>query len=279
MRQWVWSGNAAVEVLAFVQLPVGMAPGVDFAQGIDVDMSVDLRRFHPGVTEHFLHIPDVGSASVHVGGARVSPQMAGAGFVDAAALEEFFDPVPKVGWAEAGAVAAEEKRGLGGQVMEERSGPGEVALQPSGGAFSDRQHPAFSVFALPHDQRAGVGIVVPVVEIGHFRAPDAGGVEEFQNRAVAQAEGVGGVGDCEQKSDFVFVEGFWKRAGLFARQIEIGGWIGGNGPRAAEPSEKSAEATQPGDLSVDGEWLPAAARTAVKMEKSLIGLEVAADEG
>ena len=195
-----------------MQLPVGMASGVDFAQGIDVDMSVDLRRFHPGVTEHFLHIPDVGSASVHVGGARVSPQMAGAGFVDAAALEEFFDPVAKVGRAEAGAVPAEEKRGLGGQVMEERSEPGEVR-------------------------------------------------------------------DCEQKSDFVFVEGFWKRAGLFSRQIEIGGWIGGNGPRAAEPSEKSAEATQPGDLSVDGEWLLAAARTAVKMEKSLIGLEVAADEG
>jgi hypothetical protein len=33
-----------------------------------------------------------------------------------------------------------------------------------------------------------------VVEVGHFGAADAGGVEEFQDGAVAQAEGIGGVG-------------------------------------------------------------------------------------
>jgi len=33
-----------------------------------------------------------------------------------------------------------------------------------------------------------------VIELGHFGATDAGGVEEFKDRAVAQAEGVDRVG-------------------------------------------------------------------------------------
>jgi len=33
-----------------------------------------------------------------------------------------------------------------------------------------------------------------VVEVGHFGATDAGGVEKFQDGAVSQAEGVSGVG-------------------------------------------------------------------------------------
>jgi hypothetical protein len=38
--------------------------------------------------------------------------MTGAGFVDAAAFDEFFDPVAQVGGADARAVAAEEEGGL-----------------------------------------------------------------------------------------------------------------------------------------------------------------------
>ena len=105
-------GKLAVEVVRFVETAVGVAAAVDFAQGVDVDVGVDLGGIDALVAEHFLHVTDVGSAPVHVGGATVSPQMTGAGFVDAAAFEEFFDPVAKVGGADACAVAAEEEGGL-----------------------------------------------------------------------------------------------------------------------------------------------------------------------
>ena len=43
----------------------------------------------------------------------------------------------------------------------------------------------------------GGGIVVADVELAEFGAADAGGVEEFEHGAVAQAEGICGVGNCE----------------------------------------------------------------------------------
>ena len=118
-------------------------------------------------------------------------------------LQEALDPGAEVGRGDAGAVAAEEQRGFLRQVVEERAGLGEVAVEPGGGAFADGQQPAFAVLALAHEQGAGGGIVVAVVEVGHFGAADAGGVEEFEDGAVAQAEGVGGVGDGEQAVDFL----------------------------------------------------------------------------
>jgi hypothetical protein len=54
--------------VVLIQLAVRVAAGVDFAQGIDVDVGVDSRRFHAFVAEHFLHIPDVGTAAMHVRG-------------------------------------------------------------------------------------------------------------------------------------------------------------------------------------------------------------------
>ena len=52
------------------------------------------------------------------------------------------------------------------------------------------------------------GIVVAVVELGHLGAADAGGVEEFEDGAVAQTEGIGCVGTGEQAINFIRVQGF-----------------------------------------------------------------------
>lgn len=44
--------------------------------------------------------------------------MARAGFVDAAAAQQFFDPVAEVGGGDAGAVTAEEEGGFAGEMVE-----------------------------------------------------------------------------------------------------------------------------------------------------------------
>jgi hypothetical protein len=42
-----------------------VAAGVDFSQGVDVDVGVDLRGVDAFVAEHFLDVADVGPAAVH----------------------------------------------------------------------------------------------------------------------------------------------------------------------------------------------------------------------
>ena len=126
-------------------------------------------------------------------------------------------------------------------MVEEWAGLAKEAIEPSGGAFADGQHPALAVLALSDDEGAGGGLIVAVIEVGHFSAPDAGGVKEFEHGAVAQAEGIGRVGDGEQALDFIRGEGFRKVAGLFARQIEIGSGIGRDNTGAAEPGKEAAD--------------------------------------
>jgi hypothetical protein len=116
-----------------------------------------------------------------------------------------------------------------------------------------------------------------VIEVGHFGAADAGGVEEFQNGAVAQAEGVGWIGDGEQEVDFLFVKSFRELGGLFSWQVEIGGGVGGDDAGAAEPGEEAADAAEPGKLGVGDQRL-SAARTAVMVEEKLIAFEIGAGE-
>ncbi len=62
-----------------------MAAPMDLSEGFDVHVGVNLGGFHARMTEHFLHVADVGTAAMHVGGAGVAEEMAGASFVHAAA--------------------------------------------------------------------------------------------------------------------------------------------------------------------------------------------------
>jgi hypothetical protein len=102
------------------------------------------------------------------------------------------------------------------------------------------------------------------------------GVEEFEDGAVAQAEGIGGVGTGEEAGeeagDFFGGEGFGEVAGLFARQVEIGDGVGGDEAGAAEPSEEPADAAESGDLGVDDQRCAGPGRAVVAKVK-LIGLE------
>ena len=58
-----------MHVAVGTEFAVGVTAGVDFAQGFDVDVSIDLGRFHALVSPHFLDVTDVSPAAVHVGGA------------------------------------------------------------------------------------------------------------------------------------------------------------------------------------------------------------------
>ena len=76
--------------------------------------------------------------------------------------------VDRVG-GEASAVAGEEEGGFVREVVEERAGLGEEAVEPGGGAFADGQHAVLAVLALADEKGAGAGIVVVKSQIDAVR--------------------------------------------------------------------------------------------------------------
>ncbi len=124
--------------------------------------------------------------------------MAGAGFVDAAAIQQFFDPVAQIRWGDAGAVATEEEGGLIRKVGEEGPGFCEEFVHPRVRTCANWKAAKIPALAATDGEGVGGGIVVAEVELTEFGAADAGGVEEFKHGAVAQAEGLGGVGNGEK---------------------------------------------------------------------------------
>ena len=198
--------------------------------------------------------------------------MARAGLADAGFFQLFGHPVSQIGRAEAAAVSGKEHGGFRWQKVKQRAGLGQVTVQPPRGTLADGEQAAVAVFTLAHEQGEGGGIEVALVELGHFAAADAGGVEEFEDGAVAQAEGIVGVRKGEQTVDFLRREGFGKAASLLARQVEIGCRVGGNHSGAAKPGEEAPHASEPGEMGVDHQCL-LGARAAVVVEKKLIFLK------
>ena len=247
-------------------------------EDFDVYMGIDLGGFESGMAQHFLYKPDVRAIAVHVRGHRVAQQVAGTGFGDVGFFHLSGDPGAEIGGGDAGAVAAEEERGFVGQMIEERAGFGEEAVEPEGGPATDGQEAAFVVLAMADQQGVGGGVVVAGVELGHFGAPYAGGVEEFEDGAVAQAHGIGGVGQREEPVEFFRAEGFGEAAGLLAGQIEVGGGIGGEGAAATEPGEETPDAAEATELGVDPQWL-FGARRAVMVEVELISFDGGTGKG
>ena len=247
-------------------------------EDFDVYMGIDLSGFETGMAQHLLDMADVRAVAVHVRGHRMAQQMARARLGDTGLFHLIGDPGAEIGGGDAGAVAAEEQRGFVGQVVEERSGFGQEAVEPEGGAAPDGQETAFVVLAVANQQGVGGGIVVAGIELGHFGSADAGGVEEFEDGAVAQAHGIGGVGQREEPVEFFRAEGFGEAAGLLAGQIEVGGGIGGEGAAATEPGEETPDAAEATELGVDPQWL-FGARRAVMVEVELISFDGGTGKG
>ena len=67
-----------------------------------------------------------------------------------------------------------------------------------GGAFAYGEKSAFSAFAFADGEAVAGGIVVAEVELAELGAADAGGVEQFEHGAIAQAEGIVDVGEGEE---------------------------------------------------------------------------------
>ena len=79
----------------------------------------------------------------------------------------------------------------------------EKPIQPNRRPLPERHHPALASLALA-DQQGPVGrVVIATVEVRHFRAANARGVKQLEDRPVAQAERVRRVGDRHHPVDLI----------------------------------------------------------------------------
>ena len=147
-------------------------------------------------------------------------------------------------------------------MVEVRASFREEAAEPGCGTLADRHHATLPTLSLADHQDTGGRVVVAVIELAHLAAPDAGGVEEFKNGPVAEADGIGGVWDGEEAGDFLGAQAFGQLPTLLAGEVEIGGGIGGDDAGAAEPGEEAPDAPETGELGVDCQRF-ASARAAV----------------
>ena len=203
------------------------------------EVGVDLRGGDVGVAEEGLDGAEVGSALDHVGSAAVAELVGAGGGV--AGFDEAPDPTAAERLAALG--KEEARRGLAGE-------PGasvfQIGVESLDGSAAEGNDALLVAFAAD-ESAAGVEGEVGDAETGELGDAKAGGVEQFEDSAVAEGDGVGlgmAGGECgvlEHGVDFRDGEGFGKdlpRRGRF--QVESG--IAVDAFVEEEPAEEAAKA-------------------------------------
>src|SRR5205814_2322972 len=75
-----------------LELRCRMSGGVDLLELFDRHLRVELRRLDRGVSEHLLHVTDVGSSLEHQGGHRVTEEMTRTTLADLRGVDEARNP-------------------------------------------------------------------------------------------------------------------------------------------------------------------------------------------
>ena len=227
-----------------------MTVGMDAAEAFVADMGVDGRGIQPGVAQEFLDDTQVGTVIEQMGGAGMPQEVRTAMVGEADLIEVIPDEMAEVAGTERIAITSEKERSArvlrGEELAPDR---GEVALQPVVGHFTDWNHAGLLSLSLCHQQCPAIRAEVVQGQCCQLRAADAGGVEEFQNGPVPDANEIRGVRRLDQPDHRGLIQhhrevpsGRSSSAALFER-------IGRDGPAFAEKGEKTPDAA---DRSVDG---------------------------
>ena len=163
---------------------------------------VDLRGGDAGVSEHLLHLPQVGAAGQQVRGEAVPQRVradrggdAGRGCVF---LDQFPDRLPP----QPAAAPREEQPGRRGGCGRGKLGAllAEVLPNGIGRALAQRGEPLLAPFAVAGAE-ALLQVQIGQLEVRDLRRPAAGRVEQLQERPVPQIKGVDPLRRGEQPVD------------------------------------------------------------------------------
>src|SRR5690348_13002879 len=156
---------------AFSGLRARMRPVVHAPQVSWVDVAVDLRRRERAVAEQLLDRPEVGAAVEQVGGEGM-PEAMGVGndATERARVEA--------------ATARREEQGVVGSRREGGARLAEVAAEPDRRLLAERDDALLATLAAPDVDELLLEVDVSEVEAHGLGAPQPGGVDELDERAV-----------------------------------------------------------------------------------------------
>lgn len=193
------------------------------------------------MAEEFLDVAEVGVVFEQVRGAGVPPEVGGDFLFDARLAGVFFDDGSEAVFAEGVAEADGDEEGAGLEPAQHVGADGfEVGFEVAAGLAGEWDDAVFAAFAFADDGDFIVEVHVVDGEREDFLFSDAGGVEDFEDGAVAVAFERGRVGSLDDLAGFLRREDvLGKRIG-FAGELERGGGVVGDEPFDVKEREQAA---------------------------------------
>ena len=208
-------------------------------------MRVELGGGDVGVAEHLLQRAQVAAAREQVRGERVAQRvrahLAREPRRRGVALDDLVEALAR----QAAAAVVDEQPRLEAVADEPRPAAHEVDAERAGGLAADGHDPLLVALAAGA-QLAAVEVEVGELELDRLRRPQAAGVHQLEQGAVAQRGRLGAVGLGEQPGDLVAREHLGQLAGL-ARRLEQRGRVVLDQALAAQVAVEGAQA---GDLAL-----------------------------
>ena len=231
----------------------GMAAGVDGLELLDADLGVNGGGFQLLVAQKLLDETDVRPSFEQVDGRCVPHQMTASGAADVGGLEPFGNLTAQHIGVEGLAVTGQKEVRLLGVQQQARAHLVEIAGEPFQRAAADGYHAVLVTLALADVERLALAVQVGDMKAGQLAAADAGGIEGFQNGAVAEAEGITDVGDGEDGAGFAEAERLLGKVLFLAWQFKFRGRVGNEEVLFGEPGEEALEGAKAGTLGADPE--------------------------
>lgn len=248
----------------------GMGLLVDLPEAACRDVGVDLGRRDVCVTQHGLDVPKIGAALEHQCRHGMSEEVAGARLPDLGGVDVSVDQYRQPFGGEGTAVGGDEE--VGTVCSPEKGGPRgrEIALDPPGGSSAQWDHSVLSAFAQLDRDNAASEIQGGKFDIDHFLAAQAGGVENLEDRPVAEPEVCRGVRLAEDSFGFTGRQDRSGKAALAAWKNDAGGRVLSEPILLDGPAKEPEDIREPVIPGESAERVPACMTLAPDVERVLL---------
>ena len=241
----------------------------------DVDPGVSLRRLEAGVAKQRLQLANARAASEHVGSAAMAQQMRRHVLVQPAGRRRFAHQDREPAPVYHPAASAQEEQMAGGRPGKRRASVAKIVLEPGGGFLAERQAAALATFTPGHEDLQAPEVDVAGLELSKLGVADGGGVQDFQDGPVTDAERRGDVGTAQQGLGLAFGEELARHRPGHLGLAQVSGGIDQDRGLAGQVAEERLHRANPAGLGTHPDTLAAV----LEREQVLaVGVEVVAGD-
>lgn len=228
---------------------------MDRAEAVDADVGVALGCLEACVAEHLGDVADVGSAFEQEGGDAVSEKVAAPFLVDVSVAQVAPDLAREPVGADRCPYGGEEEL-PGGLLGEAWAGEVEIQAQPKEGALAYRDVAVLRALAASNKHGRAIKVDVGDGQVDQFLSTQGAGVEDLEDRAVAQAEWPRQIRLRQECRHLRRAEGRFGKTPVRSWHQKVIGGVDLQVTTATEPGEEVGYRDESLHLRGDGERLP-----------------------